>query len=98
MEAEMTFVPYRVLRNTPGELRKKLKEAGHLVVTGEGKPFAVMVSVEPGEVEQVLEILLRLRAQQAVRRMREIAQERGLDRLSEADIEAEIRAARKERK
>ncbi|BAJ62739.1 MULTISPECIES: type II toxin-antitoxin system Phd/YefM family antitoxin [Anaerolinea] len=94
----MTFVPYRVLRNTPGELRKKLKEAGHLVVTGDGEPFAVMLSVEPGEVEQVLETILRLRAQQAVRRMRESAQERGLERLSEADIESEIRAVRKARK
>lgn len=94
----MTFVPYRVLRNTPGELRKKLKEAGHLVVTGDGEPFAVMLSVEPGEVEQVLETILRLRAQQAVRRMRESAQERGLERMSEADIESEIRAVRKARK
>lgn len=94
----MTFVPYRVLRNTPGELRKKLKEAGHLVVTGDGEPFAVMLSVEPGEVEQVLETILRLRAQQAVRRMRESAQERGLERLSEADIESEIRTVRKARK
>ncbi len=93
----MTFVPYRVLRNTPGELRRRLKEAGHLVVTGDGEPFAVMLSVEPGEVEQVLEIILRLRAQQAVRQMRETAQERGLNRLSEADIEMEIQAARKER-
>lgn len=94
----MTFVPYRVLRNTPGELRRRLKETGHLVVTGDGEPFAVMLSVEPGEVEQVLEIILRFRAQQAVRRMRETAQERSLDRLSAADIEAEIQAARKERK
>uniref|UniRef100_A0A7C4L195 Prevent-host-death protein n=1 Tax=Bellilinea caldifistulae TaxID=360411 RepID=A0A7C4L195_9CHLR len=97
MEAEMTFVPYRMLRNTPGELRRKLKEAGHLIVTGDGEPFAVMLSVESGEVEQVLETVLRLRAQQAVRRMRETARERGLGSLSEAEIEAEIRAARKER-
>jgi len=94
----MIFVPYRVLRNTPGELRKKLKEAGHLVVTGDGEPFAVMLSVEPGEVEQVLETILRLRAQQSVRRMRESAQERGLERLSEVEIEAEIRAVRNARK
>ncbi|GIV63964.1 MAG: type II toxin-antitoxin system Phd/YefM family antitoxin [Chloroflexota bacterium] len=94
----MTFVPYRVLRNTPGELRKRLKEAGHLVVTGDGEPFAIMLAVEPGEVEQVLETLLRLRAQQAVRGMREIARERGIAQLSEEEIEAEIRAVRKGRK
>jgi PHD/YefM family antitoxin component YafN of YafNO toxin-antitoxin module len=91
------FVPYRVLRNTPGELRRKLKECGHLVVTGDGQPFAVMVSVEPDEVEQVLETILRVRAQQAVRRLRENAQESGLNRLSQSEIDAEIRSARKER-
>lgn len=90
------FVPYRVLRNTPGELRRRLKETGRLVVTSDGEPFAVMLSVEPDEVEAALEILLRLQAQQAVRQMRRTARERGLDRLSEAEIEAEIRAARQE--
>jgi len=93
----MTFVPYRMLRNTPAELRRRLKEKGHLVVTSDGEPFAVMVSVEPEEVEQALELLLRLRAQQAVRRMRRLARERGVDRLSEAEIEEEIRAVRQER-
>lgn len=91
------FVPYRVLRNAPGELRRRLKGAGRLVVTSDGQPFAVMISVEPDEVEAVLETLLRLQAQQAVRKMRQTAQERRLDRLSEADIEAEIRAVRQER-
>ncbi|MGB9774861.1 MAG: hypothetical protein ACPL4I_12760, partial [Bacteroidota bacterium] len=73
----MTFVPYRVLRNTPGELRRRLKESGHLVVTSDGEPFALMLAVEPNEVEQVLETVLRLRAQQAVRQMRSEASERG---------------------
>lgn len=93
----MTFVPYRVLRNTPGELRRRLKEAGHLVVTGGGEPFAVMISVEPEELEQTLQTLLRLRAQQAVRQMRAEARECGLERLSEGEIAEEIRAARRER-
>jgi antitoxin (DNA-binding transcriptional repressor) of toxin-antitoxin stability system len=93
----MTFVPYRMLRNTPAELRRRLKEGGHLVVTADGEPFAVMVSIEPDEVEQALELILRLRAQQAVRRMRRLARERGVNRLSEAEIEEEIQAVRRER-
>jgi PHD/YefM family antitoxin component YafN of YafNO toxin-antitoxin module len=92
----MTFVPYRVLRNTPGELRRRLKESGHLVLTSDGKPFAVLVSVEEGELEETLELLTRLRAQQALRRLRAEAQRNGLDRLSPEEIEAEIEAVRRE--
>ena len=93
----MAFVPYRVLRNTPGELRRQLKESGQLVLTSDGEPFAVLVSVEAGEVDETMELLMRLRAQQAVRRIRAEANERGLDRLSEDEIEAEIEAARNRR-
>lgn len=93
----MDFVPYRVLRNTPGELRRRLKEHGYLVVTSDGEPFAVMIEIRPKELEQTLHILMRLRAQEAVQKMRAIAQERGLAKLSEEEITEEIRATRSER-
>lgn len=93
----MDTVPYRDLRNMPGKVREKLKEGRDLLVTSDGDPIAVMISVKDEDLGETLELVQRLRAQQAVRRLRAEAQERGLDRLSAEEIEAEIEAVRRER-
>lgn len=95
----MNFVPYRELRNEPAALRKKLQEKGDLVVTVDGKPFAAMVDLSTYEnIDEVLILLSRLRAQLALRSIRSKARWDGLDKLSEEEIEAEIQKARAERK
>ena len=94
----MDFVPYRMLRNQPGRLSEKLAEEGQLVITKGGEPFAVMVNIEAGELGELLTLLARLRAQQTVSLMRAGARERGLNRLSTEEIDAEIREVRKGRK
>ena len=93
----MDTVPYRDLRNTPGKIREKLKEGRDLLVTSDGDPITVMISVKDEDLGETLELVQRLRAQQAVRRLRAEAQRRGLDRLSAEEIEAEIEAVRRER-
>ncbi|MBA3075373.1 MAG: type II toxin-antitoxin system Phd/YefM family antitoxin [Anaerolineae bacterium] len=95
----MNFVPYRELRNEPAALRKKLQDKGDLVVTLDGKPFAAMVDLSTYEnIDEVLILLSRLRAQLALRSIRSKARRDGLDKLSEEEIEAEIQKARAERK
>jgi len=95
----MNFVPYRELRNEPAALRKKLQEKGDLVVTVDGKPFAAMVDLSNCEnMDEVLVLLSRLRAQMALRSIRSKARRDGLDKLSEEEIEEEIQKARAERK
>ena len=90
----MQFIPYRMLRNQPGELRQQLKRDGELVVTSNGEPFALMVNIEPGEVEESLFLIAQLRAQQATSAIRAQAREKGLNRLSPEEIEAEIQSVR----
>ncbi len=64
----MQFIPYRTLRNEPSALRKKLESEGDLVVTVGGKPFAVMINLaEEEDVQDILVMVSRLRAQMAVR-------------------------------
>ncbi|MCX6024864.1 MAG: hypothetical protein NTY23_01150 [Chloroflexi bacterium] len=94
----MEFVPYRQLRNQPGQVRERLAEQGQLVITHEGQPFALMVSVEGARLEDVVVLLARLRAQVAVSQMREQARRRGLDRLTPPDIDREIRSVRRSRR
>ena len=94
----MQFVPYRTLRNEPTTLRKKLASEGELVVTMDNKPFAVMISLGDENVQDILLMVSRLRAQMAVRAIRSQARKAGLDTMTLKDVNALIKKTRAERK
>lgn len=94
----MTFVSIRDMRTRPGEVWQQLQKEGDLILTSSGRPFALMISAEGGDVEELLLALRRARAQLAVSRLRQQAAERGLNRLSGDEIDAEIHHARRERR
>jgi hypothetical protein len=95
----MQFVPYRTLRNEPSALRKKLESEGDLIVTVGGKPFALMVNLNDSEdVQDILLLVSRLKAQMAVRSIRSQARKDGLDKMTLKDINALIKKTRVERK
>ena len=93
----MSFVSIRDMRTRPGKIWKQLQEEGDLIVTSSGRPFALMIAAEGEEVEQLLLALRRAKAQLAVSHMRAQAAQTGLNRMTEAEIEAEIEQARRER-
>ena len=93
----MEFVPYRVLRNQPSELRKKLEEKGELVITVDGEPMAVMLQIPKGSLEDLVLLLSQVRAQLAVATIREQARKSGLNTMTveQADkLVKETRTAR----
>jgi len=94
----MDFVPYRLLRNQPGQGRERLAEHGQLVITNDGQPIALMVSVDSAHLEELVVLMARVRAQLSVSQMRRQAHARGLDQLDEREIGREIRSARKPRR
>ena len=94
----MEFVPYRVLRNQPSELRKKLDEKGELVVTVDGEPLAIMLQIPKGSLEDLVLLLSKVRAQLAVTTIREQARKSGLNKMTveQANVLVkETRAARR---
>ena len=93
----MDFVPYRLLRNQPSELRRMLEEQGELVVTVNGEPMAIMLQIPKGNLDDIVLLLSQVRAQLAVATIREQARQRGLDRLTTDEIETIIEQARQER-
>lgn len=93
----MKYLSSRDLRNTPGKLKDEVRDED-LVLTANGRPVAIVVGVDDGDIEETLAVLRQARALRAVGRMRRGAAERGLDALSEADIVGEITAARAERR
>ncbi len=93
----MEFVTIREFRLKPGHVWDKLRQQREIVLTSNGRPVAVIAGVGEDDVEETVVALRRARAQAAVARMRKDAAERGVDKLTPDDIDAEIKAARSTR-
>ncbi|MEF8943531.1 MAG: hypothetical protein V5B78_12155 [Desulfohalobiaceae bacterium] len=94
----MKMISDREFRNEPGKVRKELANQ-NVIMTSRGKPYAVLLPVEdPSDVEQVLELASRIRAQMGLSSVRGKAAETGLNRMSDAEIEEEIDHVRKQRR
>ena len=94
----MKFITVRDLRNSTARLRKDLKIDREVVVTANGRPFAVMTRVEPDRVEEEILAIRRARARAALERIRAKAKADGLDRMTMDEIDAIIAKARRERR
>jgi antitoxin (DNA-binding transcriptional repressor) of toxin-antitoxin stability system len=93
----MRFVSVRELNTKPKEIWAKIKEE-EVVVTSNGKPIAVLSAVTEENLDKTLRAIRRSRALMAVEEMQKKSVKNGLDRLTDGEIESEIRAARRERR
>jgi len=94
---EMRFVSVRELNTKPKEVWEKVRD-GEIVVTSNGKPIALLSPVTEETLETTLRAMRRSRALMALEALQKKALESGLDRLTEPEIELEIKAVRKNRK
>jgi hypothetical protein len=94
----MEFVPYRMLRNQPSELRKKLDEKGELIVTVDGEPLAVMLQIPKGSLEDLVLLVSQVRAQLAVTAIRDQARKRGLNNVTVEQADALVGKTRQDRR
>ena len=93
----MRFISVRDLTTKPREIWDKIKEE-EVIVTSNGKPIAILSGVTEDNLEKTLRTLRRSRALMALEEMQRKSVESGLDRLTDAQIEAEIQAVRKARR
>ncbi len=93
----MKFIPVRDLRIRPGRVWKQLAE-DEVVITSKGQPIALMTKVDASTLEKELACLRSARALAALEDIGRESKRRGTDRVSEGEIDAEIRAARKARR
>ncbi|MGB9792842.1 MAG: type II toxin-antitoxin system Phd/YefM family antitoxin [Thermacetogeniaceae bacterium] len=94
----MRFITVRDLRLRGKEIWEALRAGEEAVLTHNGSPVALLIGVQENRLEDTLRLIRRVRAQAAVSRMREHARAVGLNKMSDEDIEAEIQAARCERR
>jgi prevent-host-death family protein len=93
----MTFLTMRELRST-GHLKDVLKEKGPIVVTSNGKPAAFLVDTDEADFEETYRELNRIRGLKALHHIRSAALASDRPDLTLEEINAEIAAARAERK
>jgi len=90
----MKFVSSRELRIRPGGVWKKLDQEKDLVITSNGRPIGILTLANEDSLEDVLATLRGGRAQRAALAMRRGAINRGLNRLTDKEIQEVIRKGR----
>jgi hypothetical protein len=93
----MKFLSIRELRNSTQRINEYIASDGSLVITNNGKPAYVMLGIDEDNFEDTIIDIRRIKARQATTQIQKKAMRNGLDKLSMDDIDAEIKAARKER-
>lgn len=94
----MDYVTVRELREKSGEIWQRVEAGEEFVVTRNGKPFALLVHTEPQAVEERLRALRLSRLGEVVQAIQAHALISGAGKLTEAEIQAEIDAVRRERR
>ncbi len=90
----MKFVSSREIRVNPRPVFDAAGEGDEVVITSRGKPVALLVGVDGDDLEETVRLFRRAKAQVAVSRMRGAAARAGLAGMDQAEVEAEIAAAR----
>lgn len=94
----MDYLTVRELREKSGEIWQRVEAGEEFVITRNGKPFALLVHTEPTAVEDRLRALRLSRMAELAQAIRDDAQASGASLLTDEDIQAEIDAARRERR
>ncbi len=94
----MDFVTTKELRAESGKVWAKLEAGEEIVITRNGKPFALMVHTESASLEDDLRSIRAERFAESVRKLQQNSVEQKLDKMTMEEIDAEIALARKARK
>jgi len=93
----MKFVTIRELRNKTAEISNDLDTEREIVLTANGRPFALLSRLDPDTVEDEIIAIRRARARIAIERMRAQAKAQGLDGMSMDEVDGIIADVRSRR-
>jgi antitoxin (DNA-binding transcriptional repressor) of toxin-antitoxin stability system len=94
----MKFLSVRDLKTKSSQVWKELTEQKEMVVTSNGRPIALLSSINENNLEQVLTAFRHARATNALASIQYDSIQKGTDMISMDEINAEIRAVRAKRK
>jgi antitoxin (DNA-binding transcriptional repressor) of toxin-antitoxin stability system len=93
----MKFLSVRDLRGKSSQVWRELPEQKEMVVTDNGRPIAILSSINEENLEQVLSAFRRARAMEAVTALQYESMIQGTGKITMDEIDAEIQAVRKQR-
>lgn len=94
----MDFVTTKELRAESGKVWAKIEAGEDIVITRNGKPFALLVHTQASELEDNLRSLRAARFGRLLDEQHKRSVAMGLDKMTMEEIDAEIAAARQERR
>lgn len=94
----MKFLSVRDLKTKSSQVWKDLPEQKEMVVTSNGRPIALLSSINGNNLEQVLTAFRRARATNALASIQYNSIQKETDMISMDEINAEISAIRSKRK
>jgi antitoxin (DNA-binding transcriptional repressor) of toxin-antitoxin stability system len=94
----MKFLSVRDLKTKSSKVWNELPDQKEMVVTSNGRPIALLSSINENNLEQVLTAFRRARATDALASIQYDSIQQGTDHISLDEINSEIRAARSKRK
>ena len=94
----MKFLSVRDLKTKSSQVWKELAGQKEMIVTSNGRPIALLSSINENNLEQVLTAFRRARATNAVASIQYESTQKGTDRISLEEINAEIGAVRSKRR
>ena len=94
----MKFLSIRDLKTKSSQIWNELPDQKEMVVTSNGRPIALLSAINENNLEQVLTAFRRARAADALAAVQFDSVQQGTDAISLDEINAEITAARSNRK
>ena len=94
----MKLLSVRDLKTKSSQVWKDLPEQKEMVITSNGRPIAILSSVNENNLEQVLSAFRQARAIEAVTSIQYESVRKGTDKISLEEINNEIKAVRSKRK
>ncbi len=94
----MKFLSVRDLKTKSSQVWKELAGQKEMIVTSNGRPIALLSSINENNLEQVLTAFRRARATNAVASIQYESTQKGTDKIFMDEINTEIGAVRSKRK
>jgi len=91
------FLSVRDLKTKSSQVWRELPDQKEMIITSNGRPIAILSSINENNLEQVLSEFRRARATDAVASMQYESVQKGTNKLSMEEIDAEIKAVRSKR-
>lgn len=93
----MKFISVRDFRIKPGKIWQALQKKSELVITSNGRPIGLLISVDEDNLENSISAYRRSRATLALDEIQKESMRKATDKITTQEIEKEIKEVRRKR-